>query len=117
MRVIKKYDNRCLYDSTLSSNITLQDLKQYILDGVQFKVINAKSEQDITRQYLIQIILDLEAVDVPLFSQQSLEQIIRFCAGPQQTWLQQYLEQSLTVMAKQQEMFKNMWANTPKQET
>lgn len=104
MRIIKKYDNRCLYDSELSANITLQDLKQYILDGIQFKVINAKSEQDITRQYLIQIILELESMGMPLFSQQSLEYIIRCYAAPHQQWFQQYLEQMLNMA----------WVNTPK---
>lgn len=114
MRVIKKYDNRCLYDSTISANITLQELKQYILDGIPFKIINAKTEEDLTRQYLIQIILDLEAMGNPLFTQQSLEQIIRFCASPQQQWLQQYLEQALDVMTKQQQIFQEMWINPQK---
>lgn len=110
MRIIKKYDNRCLYDAELSRNITIQDLKQYILDGIQFKVINAKSEEEITRQYLIQIILELDAIGVPLFSQESLEQIIRFYTAPDQQWFKQYLEQSLTIMAKQQQLFKDMLA-------
>lgn len=114
MRIIKKYDNRCLYDSTSSSNITLQDLKKLIIDGIAFKIINAKTEEDITRQYLIQIILELDVTGLPLFSQESLEQIIRFYVSPQKKWFQEYLEQSITVMAKQQAMLKDMWGNTPK---
>lgn len=98
MRVIKRYDNRCLYDAELSSNITLQDLKQYVLDGTEFTVINAKTEEDLTRQYLVQIILELEALDNPLFTRESLLQIIRFYGDPMQQWFKQYLEQSLNVM-------------------
>ncbi len=117
MRIIKKYDNRCLYDSELSSNITLADLKKYILDGIQFKIINAKTEEDLTRQYLIQIIMDLEVMGNHLFSQQVLEQIIRFYSSPQQQLLQQYLEQTFSTMAQQQQMFGAMWGTTPKKNT
>ncbi len=104
MRIIRKYDNRCLYDSVLSKNVTLTDLKQYVLEGTQFKVVNAKSEADLTRQYLIQIILESELLGTPLFSQAFLEQIIRVYATPQQQWLQQYLQQA----------FQGLWAHAPK---
>lgn len=114
MRIIKKYDNRSLYDNEISANISLEDLKKYVLSGIKFKVINAKSEEDITRQYLLQIILDLDALGTPLFSQESLEQMIRFYASPQQKWLQEYLNQTFTVMATQQQILKDMWVNTPK---
>lgn len=107
MRIIKRYENRCLYDNELSANITVQDLKKYILDGVQFKVVNAKTEEDLTRQYLIQIILELEGMGSPLFTQQYLEQIIRLCATPEHHMFQQYLEQSMSFMSQ-------MWANTRK---
>lgn len=109
MRTIKKYDNRCLYDCELSTNISLDDLKQYVSEGIKFKVINAKSEDDITRQYLIQIILDLDTAGTHLFTQTALEQIIRFYTAPQQSYMQEYLEQTLTIMAKQQQMFAEMW--------
>lgn len=114
MRIIKKYDNRCLYDTELSTNISIQDLKRYVLDGTKFTVINAKTAKDITRLYLIQIVLELEVLGKTLFSQESLEQIIRFYASPQQEWLQQYLEQTLTVMSKQQAMFADMWIKNQK---
>ena len=114
MRIIKKYDNRCLYDSVLSANIILADLKQYVLDGVEFKVINAKNEEDLTRQYLMQIILELEAMGNPLFSERSLEQIIRFYSSPQLSWFQSSIEQALNLMAQQQQAWQKMWDVTPK---
>ncbi len=114
MRVIKKYDNRSLYDNEISSNIALDDLKKYVLSGIKFKIINAKTEEDITRQYLIQIILDLEVLGTPLFSQESLEQMIRFYSSPQQKWLQDYIHQTFTVMSKQQQIIADVWLNTGK---
>lgn len=98
MRIIKRYENRCLYDAELSSNITIHDLKTYVLNGTEFQVVNAKTDEDLTRQYLIQIILDLEAMDNPLFTQDSLKQIIRFYGDPMQQWFKQYLEQTLNTM-------------------
>jgi polyhydroxyalkanoate synthesis repressor PhaR len=103
MRLIKKYENRSLYDTESSSYISLQDLKQYVIDHIEFQVVNAKGGEDITRQYLIQIILELECLDTPLFSKESLEQIIRFYGGPLQQWLQEYLQQSFMVVAQQQQ--------------
>lgn len=102
MRIIKKYENRSLYDAELSSNISVQDLKQYIIDSIPFKVINAKTNEDLTRSYLIQIILELEGTGAPLFSKESLEQIIRFYGSPLQSWMQGYLAQSLDAMSQQQ---------------
>lgn len=98
MRIIKRYENRCLYDASSSSNVTLDDLRDFVMSGIEFQVINAKTDEDLTRQYLIQIILDLEALDNPLFSKESLVQIIRFYGGPMQQWFRQYLEQTLAVM-------------------
>ncbi len=57
IRLIKKYPNRRLYDTATSSYITLADVKQLVLDQVVFKVIDAKSEEDLTRSILLQIIL------------------------------------------------------------
>ena len=56
IRLIKKYPNRRLYDTATSSYITLADVKQLVLDQVVFKVMDAKSEEDLTRNILLQII-------------------------------------------------------------
>lgn len=106
-RVIKRYENRSLYDCVTSANVSIQDLKQYVIDAVPFQVVNSKTGEDLTRSYLIQIILELEGLDNPLFSKESLEQIIRFYGGPMQKWIQEYLEKSLTVMSQQQQAFNN----------
>lgn len=112
MRLIKKYNNRCLYDTELSCNVSVSDIKKYVLDGVAFKIINAKTKEDITRQYLINVILELEALGAPVFSSRFLEQIIRLYSLPQQEWLHKAMEQTLSVISQQQAMFHNLWANT-----
>ena len=56
-RLIKKYPNRRLYDTQTSSYITLTDVKQLVLDNEIFAVIDAKSDEDLTRSILLQIIL------------------------------------------------------------
>jgi len=78
LRVLKKYPNRRLYDTQTSSYITLADVKRMVLDGVDFEVQDAKTQEDLTRAILLQIILEEETGGVPMFSTNSLAQIIRF---------------------------------------
>ena len=60
-RFIKKYPNRRLYDTETSTYITLSDVKQLVLDQEEFKVIDAKTNEDLTRSILLQIILEEES--------------------------------------------------------
>jgi polyhydroxyalkanoate synthesis repressor PhaR len=78
LRILKKYPNRRLYDTQTSSYITLADVKRMVLDGVDFEVHDAKTQEDLTRSILLQIILEEETGGVPMFSTSSLAQIIRF---------------------------------------
>ncbi|MEY2622269.1 MAG: polyhydroxyalkanoate synthesis repressor PhaR [Pseudomonadota bacterium] len=77
-RVIKKYPNRRLYDTATSSYITLSEVKQMVIDHVDLVVQDAKTREDLTRSILLQIILEEETAGVPLFSESSLANIIRF---------------------------------------
>jgi polyhydroxyalkanoate synthesis repressor PhaR len=61
VRTIKKYPNRRLYDTANSGYITLADVKQMVLESIDFQVVDAKSGDDLTRAILLQIILDEEA--------------------------------------------------------
>jgi polyhydroxyalkanoate synthesis repressor PhaR len=67
-RLIKKYPNRRLYDTETSTYITLTDVKQLVLEQEDFKVVDAKSNEDLTRSILLQIILEEESGGVPMFS-------------------------------------------------
>ena len=67
-RLIKKYPNRRLYDTATSSYITLADVKKLVLEQMAFRVIDAKSNEDLTRSILLQIILEEESAGAPMFS-------------------------------------------------
>ena len=94
-RLIKKYPNRRLYDTATSSYITLADVKQLVLDQVIFKVVDAKSDEDLTRSILLQIILDEESAGAPMFSADMLSQIIRFYGNAMQGMMGSYLDKNI----------------------
>src|ERR1041384_5298601 len=94
-RVLKKYPNRRLYDTKTSSYITLADVKKMVLEGQDFIVRDAKSGDDLTRSILLQIILEEETGGVPMFSTQTLAQIIRFYGHAMQGMMGTYLEKNL----------------------
>ena len=104
-RVLKKYPNRRLYDTQTSSYITLADVKQMVLDGQDFEVRDAKSGEDLTRSILLQIILEEESAGVPMFSTQSLAQIIRLYGHAMQGVMGSYLEQNLQTFTDMQARF------------
>ena len=95
VRVLKKYPNRRLYDTTASSYITLADVKKMVMAGDNFIVRDAKTLEDLTRSILLQIILEEESGGVPMFSSQTLAQIIRFYGHAMQGMMGSYLEKNL----------------------
>jgi polyhydroxyalkanoate synthesis repressor PhaR len=94
-RVLKKYPNRRLYDTQLSSYITLADVKAMVLSSESFEVRDAKTGEDLTRSILLQIILEEESGGVPMFSAPMLAQIIRFYGHSMQGMMGSYLEKNL----------------------
>ena len=102
VRVLKKYPNRRLYDTHASAYITLADVKKMVLDGVTFEVRDAKGGDDLTRSILLQIILEEESGGVPMFSAQTLSQIIRFYGHSLQGMMGVYLEKNLQTFAEMQ---------------
>src|SRR5205809_6698887 len=94
-RVLKKYPNRRLYDTEVSSYITLAEVKAMVLQGVAFEVRDAKTGEDLTRSILLQIILEEETGGVPMFSASMLSQIIRFYGHAMQGMMGSYLEKNL----------------------
>ena len=95
VRLIKKYPNRRLYDTKTSSYITLADVKQMVLKQEDFQVIDAKSGDDLTRQILLQIILEEESGGVPMFSSDLLSQLIRSYGNAMQGMMGSYLERNI----------------------
>ncbi|WP_293762122.1 polyhydroxyalkanoate synthesis repressor PhaR [uncultured Aquitalea sp.] len=101
-RVIKKYPNRRLYDTATSSYITLGDVKQLVLDNVDIQVVDAKTQDDITRSVLLQIILEEENGGMPMFSYEVLTQFIRFYGQAMQGMMGPFLEKNLQLFGQLQ---------------
>ena len=95
VRLIKKYPNRRLYDTATSSYITLADVKKLVLEQTDFKVVDAKTSEDLTRSILLQIILEEESAGAPMFSSDMLSQIIRFYGNAMQGMMGSYLEKNI----------------------
>jgi len=94
-RLIKKYPNRRLYDTETSTYITLTDVKQLVLENEEFRVLDAKTNEDLTRSILLQIILEEESGGLPMFSSPMLSQIIRFYGHAMQGMMGSYLEKNI----------------------
>ncbi len=101
-RVIKKYPNRRLYDTDTSTYITLADVKQLVMDSEAFVVRDAKTNEDLTRSILLQIILEEEAGGTPMFSEPALSNIIRFYGHAAQGFMGSYLEKNVQAFAEMQ---------------
>src|SRR5687768_13647938 len=106
LRIIKKYPNRRLYDTEISSYITIEDVRQLIVDGEEFEVRDAKTGDDLTRQVLLQIIAEHEQDGQPMLSTQLLSQIIRFYGDSLQGFMGSYLERSMQTFLEQQQQFR-----------
>jgi polyhydroxyalkanoate synthesis repressor PhaR len=104
-RVIKKYPNRRLYDTLTSNYVALSDVKQLVMTGAAFKVIDAKTDEDITRSLLLQIILEEESGGAPLFSEAVLANLIRTYGHAMQSYMGNYLEKNLQSFADMQKQF------------
>jgi len=97
VRVIKKYPNRRLYDTDTSSYITLAEVKSLVMDSESFVVRDAKTNEDLTRSILLQIILEEETAGAPIFTEQVLANIIRFYGHAMQDFMGAYLEKNVQI--------------------
>ena len=101
-RVIKKYPNRRLYDTDTSSYITLSEIKQLVMESEPCVVCDAKTGEDITRNILLQIILEEEANGSPMFTAAVLANIIRFYGHAMQGLMGGYLEKNIQALIDMQ---------------
>lgn len=104
-RIIKKYPNRRLYDTEQSRYITLVNVKELVMAGIEFQVLDTNTSEDLTRTILLQIIMEEESHGKPIFSENSLGHLIRFYGGTVQGVFGQYLEETLAAFTKQQHLF------------
>lgn len=106
-RIVKKYPNRRLYDTVISSYVTVEDIRQLVTDGEDFEVQDAKTGADLTRQVLLQIITECEENGQPMLSTRLLSQLIRFYGDQLQGFMASYLERSLQTFLDQQQQFRS----------
>ena len=95
VRVIKKYPNRRLYDTETSAYITLAEVRRLVMSSTHFVVRDAKTNEDLTRSILLQIILEEEAGGAPMFTEAVLSNIIRFYGDAMQSFMGAYLEKNV----------------------
>lgn len=105
IRIIKKYPNRRLYDTESSCYITLTEVRELVVNEVPFKVVEQKTNEDITRSILLQIILEQESETNPLFSNDNLQRFIRYYGSAPQQGFSEYIGQSLQFFHDQQQEF------------
>lgn len=109
-RLIKKYANRRLYDASQSRHITLDDVRNMVIAGERLKVIEDKTNEDITRLILLQVIADQEQFGRPILSTPLLEALIRFYGNSLQSFLSAYLETSVETFMRQQDLMQSQIA-------
>jgi polyhydroxyalkanoate synthesis repressor PhaR len=114
-RVIKKYPNRRLYDTVASGYITIAEIKQLVCENIDFCVVDAKTNEDLTRSILLQVILEAENGGLPMFSNDMLAQLIRFYEHSVQGLIGQMLEQNVRaindIQNRMAEQAKQMYGN------
>ena len=102
VRIIKKYPNRRLYDTEISRYITLEEVRQLVLQNIRFRVEDKRSREDITRSILLQVIAEQEQGGDPIFTTELLTFILRFYGNPMQASIGRYLELSTRLFMDQQ---------------
>ncbi len=100
--VIKKYANRRLYNTATSSYVTLEDLARMVREARDFIVYDAKTNEDITRSVLTQIIVEEEAKGTNLLPVSFLRQLIALYGDSLQALVPKYLEHSMTSFTQNQ---------------
>ncbi len=117
-RIIKKYANRRLYDTESSKHVTLSNIREMIVDGIDIQIVEDTTGDDITRALLLQIIVEQEqSGGQPILTELLLAQLIRFYGNPMQGMMAEYLQKSVSTFVNQQRsvqsQMQDMLSNTP----
>jgi polyhydroxyalkanoate synthesis repressor PhaR len=108
--IIKKYANRRLYNTESSTYITLEHLAEMVRAKREFKVVDAKTGEDITHNVLTQIIMEEESGGNPMLPVNFLRQLIGMYGGNMQPMVPQFLEESLAAFQRNQSQFRDVMA-------
>jgi polyhydroxyalkanoate synthesis repressor PhaR len=109
--IIKKYSNRRLYDTAISRYITLEDVRRLVKSGVKFRVVDAKTDEDLTRCILLQLIVEQEERGQAIFTTEILELIVKTYGDAMQGFMAIYIRESMNVFLKQQKLMQEQMAN------
>ena len=108
MHKLKKYPNRRLYDMTDSQYVTVDDVRKLIVKGESIKVLDSKTEQDITRSVLLQILAEQEQEGHgTVLTNRTIEQLIRFYGDSFGRVVSKYIEEAMTAFMEHQDLYKN----------
>ncbi len=105
--IIKKYANRRLYDTSSSSYVTLDHLSSLVRQGIEFEVHDARTDEDITRAVLTQIIFERETKGEGALPLGFLRKLIGFYGGGAQSALPAWLDMSMNAFAESQEKWRS----------
>lgn len=107
--IVKKYPNRRLYDTSSSQYVNLDYIKKLVVDHEEFQVVDSKTNADLTKSILLQIISEQESNDrQSLLTNSVLKQLIRYYDTEMQLFMRQYLEQSMAVFLDRQDSMQGM---------
>ncbi len=107
MREFKKYPNRRLYDIEESKYVTVEDIRKIVLEGESISVVDSKTEKDLTRTVLMQIISEQEGEGhEPILTNRVLEQLVRFYGDAMQSVVGRYIEQSIMTFLEHQDRYR-----------
>jgi len=107
MREFKKYPNRRLYDIEESKYVTVEDIRKLVLKGEVIRVLDSKTDKDLTRSVLLQIITEQESEGhEPILTNRVLEQLIRFYGAPMQNVVSKYIEQSIKTFLEHEQNYR-----------
>ena len=109
VRIIKKYPNRRLYDTGDSRYIKLNAVKEMIEQEIPIKVVDSVTDEDITRSILLQIILEQESNNEPLFSTENLENFIRYNGESSREGFMLFMDKNLDFFKEQQEQIQKQF--------
>jgi len=109
--IIKKYANRRLYDTESSSYITLERLAEMVRQKREFKVVDAKTGEDITHAVLTQIIMEEEARGKTMLPAGFLRELIGMYGGQMQSMVPQFLEESMQAFQRNQSQLRDAMAD------
>ena len=110
--IIKKYANRRLYNTAISSYVTLDDLCELVKIGEDFIVVDAKTEEDLTRSVLAQIIFEQESKGSHMLSEEFLRSVITFYDDGLKSVVPLYLNSMMQAFQQnQEEMRKQLNSN------